>query len=174
MDELIRIAGYAHDSVVDGAGIRFTVFFQGCGHKCKGCHNLSTHAFDGGVAVSQEVLLKKIIDDCPTRLVTFSGGDPLYQACSILPVVKKLREQGFNIWVFTGFVWEDIYGKDDDKTKVLHYVDVLVDGKYEEELKSYDLVFCGSSNQRLIDARKTISDVQHDHKIILWSPVKKY
>lgn len=147
----IRLAGTVEESIVDGPGLRFTVFVQGCDHKCKGCHNPETWPFKKGSLRSIESILKDIHSNPLNKAVTFSGGDPLYQSEACTELASILKEEGYNIWVYTGFTWEEV--KDDPLMK---YTDVLVDGPFVESLKSYELRFRGSSNQRLIDVQESL------------------
>jgi anaerobic ribonucleoside-triphosphate reductase activating protein len=142
----MRIAGIVRDSIVDGTGVRDVVFFQGCGKHCKGCHNPDTWDYQGGChRFIGDVVLE--LEDSSNN-VTISGGEPLDQYESLLELCKQLKKQGKNIWVYTGCVV--------DPTKMIYqrlarYVDVIVDGRFVEELKDPNLLFRGSSNQRIID-----------------------
>lgn len=152
----IRLASYLQpDSIVDGEGIRTVIWTQGCSHNCKGCHNPSTHDFNGGF----EVDTKEIIEDISTLEgqdgLTFSGGDPIFQAQACTEIAKYAKSQGLDIWCYTGFKFEDIINIPKFK-EFLKYVDVLVDGKFIEEEKSLNLDFRGSRNQRIIDVPKSL------------------
>lgn len=145
------------DSIVDGVGIRTVIWTQGCSHNCPFCHNPSTHSFDGGELVS--------VDDVVSRLstlemqdgVTFSGGDPMFQPKPCAYLAKKIHELGMNIWVYTGFTYEELLAKNDkDIMDFLNNIDVLVDGRFDISKKSMDLEFRGSSNQRIIDVKKSL------------------
>lgn len=142
------------DSIVDGVGLRSVVFVQGCNHNCKGCHNPSTHSFKKGVEIEVRDIVDEIDKDIINKAVTISGGDPMYQADSLLELVKRLKSKGYNIWVYTGFCLEELNGV---QLEVLNYIDVLVDGRFEEEKKSMSLKFKGSSNQRLIDIQRYVN-----------------
>lgn len=153
----MRIAGFTKDSIVDGAGIRYTIYFQGCNHKCKGCHNPDTHRFDGGEEYSLDDI-KSLIDK--QRLITgitLSGGDPFFQCRSALEVSRYAHSKGKNVWCYTGYTIEEIMNSGNDGYKeLLREVDILVDGRFEEKNKTLTLAFRGSSNQRLIDVKKTL------------------
>jgi len=153
----IKIANFINDSVVDGSGIRFTLFTQGCPHRCKGCHNEQTHDFDGGYFIEIDEILEKIKKNPLLDGVTLSGGEPFLQPNEIYCLLKKIREldNKLDIIIYTGYLWEDILN-DSEKVKVLDYVDILIDGKFDENKKSLDLVFKGSTNQRTIDVKKSL------------------
>lgn len=142
----MRLAGIVRDSIVDGPGIRDVVFFQGCGKRCKGCHNPNTWDYQGGCHRFLGDVVKELSDS--SNDVTISGGEPLDQFSDLFDLCKQLHKQGKSIWVYTGNV------VDPTKTiyqKLAQYVDVIVDGRFVEEQKDSSLLFRGSSNQRLID-----------------------
>lgn len=156
----IRIAGTVNDSIVDGPGFRFTIFTQGCPHHCKGCHNPHTHAFDGGEVVTTESILEKIFKNPLLDGVTFSGGDPFCQAKPLVEIAKAVKEKGLDVITYTGYTFEEILEKADDKNmwrQLLELTDFLIDGKFEIEKRSLALHFRGSSNQRIIDVKKTLA-----------------
>lgn len=152
----IRISGITPESIVDGEGIRYVIFTQGCPHHCPGCHNPSTHSFDGGKVVAIHDILtdieknRKYIDG-----ITLSGGEPFCQIdqCSI--IAKKAQELGLTVWCYTGFSFEELYGRG-DALELLQNLDVLVDGPFILEERSLDLDFRGSRNQRIIDVRTSL------------------
>lgn len=153
----IKIAGIERHSSVNGPGVRYVLFTQGCPHHCPGCQNKDTWEIKGGVRydtkdIINDILLTKYIDG-----VTLSGGDPLYQAKPILEIVKALKEHNINIWCYTGWTYEQIYSLQALSTAkdILSYVDVLVDGPFIQELYASDLLYKGSSNQRLIDCKSS-------------------
>ena len=161
----MRIANTIQDSIVDGPGLRFTVFTQGCPHKCPGCHNPETHDFTGGVEVTVEELAERMDSNPATRGLTLSGGDPFMQAAECARLAAIAHEQGRDVWAYTGFVYERLLEEGDpDKLALLGEVDVLVDGPFVEGLKSYAALFRGSTNQRLIDMNET----RRQGKIVLW------
>lgn len=151
----IRIAGTVNDSVVDGPGIRFVVFTQGCKHNCKGCHNPDTHDINGGYTVDIEDLLKKMFSNPLCDGITVSGGEPFLQINEVAEMCKKTKENGLNVIVYTGFTWEELI-KNNENMKIINFVDFLIDGKFIEELKSLDIKFRGSKNQRIIDVKKSL------------------
>lgn len=152
----IRLAaGLQSDSIVDGEGIRTVIWTQGCSHNCPGCHNPSTHDFNGGFEVDVEEIIQSLSKLEGQDGITFSGGDPMFQpeACTI--IAKEAKKQGLDIWCYTGFTFENLINHD-KYIEFLKYVDVLVDGKFIIEEKSLNLDFRGSSNQRIIDVKKSL------------------
>lgn len=155
----LRLAGVVRESIVDGPGIRMTIFTQGCPHHCKGCQNPQTHSFDGGYISHPENLLKAIDENPLLRGVTFSGGEPFMQAEALADLAVEIHKRGLDVLTYTGFTYEqliDSFEKFPDRKKLLEQTDYLVDGKFVEALKSYELQFRGSSNQRIIDVKKTV------------------
>ena len=151
----IRIAGTVNDSVVDGPGIRFTVFTQGCPHNCKGCHNLGTHSYDGGHFVDTDDLIGKMKKNPLCSGLTVSGGEPFVQCESVGELCRAAKENGYNVIVYTGYRWEELL-KDKNRFSVLEYVDYVIDGEFKEELKSLNVKFRGSTNQRIVNVKKSI------------------
>lgn len=151
------------DSIVDGEGIRSVIWFQGCSHNCPGCHNPETHDFNAGVIVSLEKM-KAQIDELEFQAgVTFSGGDPMMQVEALTELASYVHEKGMNVWVYTGFTFEELMTlaeKNDNYRKALEEIDVLVDGKFVLELRSFDAQFRGSSNQRILDVKKSLEKGQ--------------
>ena len=142
----MRIAGIVRDSIVDGTGVRDVIFVQGCGKRCKGCHNPDTWDYTGGCHRFLGDLVNELADS--SNDVTISGGEPLDQFEDLLELCRMFSEEGKHIWVYTGNVVnpnKDIY------LQLARYVDVIVDGRFEEDKKDSSLLFRGSSNQRLIN-----------------------
>lgn len=159
--EYIRLAADLQtDSIVDGPGLRAVLWTQGCAHHCKGCQNPQTWDMNGGGLVPIE-MVKEAIDELEYQDgLTFSGGDPMFQpeACNI--IADYARSKGLNIWVYTGFTFEEIMELAKKKPVYIDFlskIDVLVDGKFILEQRDLGLLFRGSSNQRLIDVPKTLS-----------------
>ena len=138
----MRIAGTLSCSLVNGDGIRFVVFVQGCRHQCKGCHNPETWDFSGGYEISVEDLASDIQRHTHIDGITLSGGDPFYQQEECVKLLKLLP--GVNVWIYTGFEYFEI--KD---TELAHLADVLVTGPFIENLKCEGKYY-GSSNQHII------------------------
>ncbi|MGN1227827.1 MAG: anaerobic ribonucleoside-triphosphate reductase activating protein [Christensenellales bacterium] len=155
----LRIAGVENDSITDGPGLRFVVFTQGCPHNCKGCHNPQTHSLNGGTEIDCEELLKMIDNNPLLSGVTISGGEPILQAKALIPFADAVKQRKLNLALYTGFTYEQLMEKNDsDILQLLKYVDVIIDGKFEIEKKSFDLKFKGSSNQRIIDMQKSLNE----------------
>jgi anaerobic ribonucleoside-triphosphate reductase activating protein len=155
----IRIAGTESNSIVDGPGIRYTVFVQGCPHNCDGCHNPHTHSFDGGKIIDTDVIYESIIEDPLLDGVTFSGGEPFCQSTALYELGRKIKENtSLNIVTYTGYDFEYLLeNKDRDSIgKLLEITDILIDGKFIKEQKSYELKFKGSRNQRIIDVKSSL------------------
>ena len=155
----IRIAGIANDSIVDGKGIRFTIFVQGCPHKCKGCHNPHTHDFEGGIDTTTEELLAKIKANPLLDGVTFSGGEPFCHAAVLAELAREIHALGLDIVTYSGYTFEELLSGADmhpEWLELLKETDILIDGRFEEELRSYDVRFRGSTNQRYLDAKGSL------------------
>lgn len=156
-DELLRVAGVIDESIVDGPGIRFVIFTQGCPHHCAGCHNPQTHDFDGGEQVPISRLLEDILENPLVSGVTLSGGEPFCQPKPLAELAQELKRHGKHVMAYTGYTWEQLRGKQDaDIERLLALCDVLVDGKFIESQKDMLLRFRGSRNQRLIDVQKSL------------------
>lgn len=156
----IRIAGTVNDSIVDGTGIRFTIFTQGCPHHCEGCHNPETHDFNGGYEVDSDELLEKIKANPLLDGVTFSGGEPFMQADVLADLAVEIKKLGLNIITYTGFTFEELYENRDKKGwgKLLEVTDFLIDGKFEIDKKDWQIKFRGSSNQRYLDCGASLKE----------------
>lgn len=155
----LRIAGTANDSIVDGPGIRFTIFTQGCPHHCPGCQNPQTHDFNGGMITDTAVIIDKIKENPLLDGVTFSGGEPFCQCLPLCEIAKEVKNSGLNIVTFTGFTFEQLLEKADADNmymELLKYTDILIDGRFIEEQKSMEASFRGSLNQRIIDCQKSL------------------
>lgn len=158
-NDTIRIAGIVKESTVDGPGFRYVVFTQGCPHKCKGCHNPDTHDFKGGKIVSIDKLVEDINKNPLLKGVTISGGEPFMQPKQVYNLISKLDKNKHTVMVYTGFLYEELLEKSKENDyffKILQNTDVLIDGKFEEELKSENVIFRGSTNQRAIEAKNSI------------------
>lgn len=151
----LRVYGIIEESVVDGDGLRFVLFLQGCKRACPGCQNKNSWSLTGGELMDIEEILKKI-DNPLLSGVTFSGGEPFLQAENLIPLAKKIKDKNLNIWCYTGNTYEEILKRNDSfETELLKYIDVLVDGDFREDLRDLSLKFRGSRNQRIIDMEKT-------------------
>lgn len=158
MKEIItlRIAGIIRESIVDGPGIRFAVFGQGCPHNCQGCHNPDSHDFEGGYDCAIDKILEEIDKNPLLKGVTFSGGEPFCQAEEFAELGEKIRERGLSVVTFTGYTYEELLDMNDESAnRLLEVTDLLIDGRYEADKRDLTLKFRGSSNQRIIDMKKT-------------------
>lgn len=155
MDEkfTLRLLKTFKETIVDGTGLRYSLYFSGCSHKCEGCHNEYSWNPDHGELVSYE-MLERIAEEINNNTIldgiTVSGGDPLFNPGDMKKVLKFLKEKtGKNIWLYTGYTLEKIK-EDKDRAECLEYIDVLVDGPFIKRLFAPHLEFRGSSNQRII------------------------
>lgn len=148
----MRIAGIVRDSIVDGPGVRDVIFTQGCPHHCFGCHNQNTWDMNGGEVRLSGSILRELSDS--QNDITISGGEPLSQWSALLRLLELINEQtDKRVWLYTGYTVD----LNQNFYKVLaRYVDVIVDGKFVEELKDPDLLFRGSSNQRIVDIKASV------------------
>lgn len=155
----LRIAGTVNDSIVDGPGIRFTIFTQGCPHNCKGCHNPQTHDFSGGTIVDTDELLAKIRENPLLDGVTFSGGEPFCQTEPLAHLGRQIKDLGLNIVTYTGYTFEKLLaeGNKNHWYELLEVTDYLIDGPFILEQKDWNIRFRGSSNQRYIDCKASIA-----------------
>lgn len=158
------------DSIVDGEGIRSVIWTQGCPHNCLGCHNPETHSIKRGKLVDIEKLFNKIDKLKGQDGITFSGGDPMMQPAECAILAKYCQDKGLNVWCYTGYLYEELLELSKDVPAILDFlkqIDVLIDGKFILSEKSFDVVFRGSKNQRIIDVKKSLKN----NKTVL---VKKY
>ncbi|MFA9382089.1 MAG: anaerobic ribonucleoside-triphosphate reductase activating protein [Acetanaerobacterium sp.] len=154
----LRISGIVEESSVDGPGLRYTLFTQGCPHACPGCHNPQTHSFEGGRMVDIEDILKAIEENPLLRGVTFSGGEPFSQAAPLAVLAGRIHERTtLNVLTYTGYTWEELLQHEDPAVRaLLEQTDVLIDGRYLEAQRDLTLRFRGSANQRVIDVKKSL------------------
>ena len=148
-----RVLDILFETTADGVGLRTSIYFAGCCHFCKGCHNPQSWDMNGGHEVEIDYLLDLVKDD-EFANVTFSGGDPFYQIDSVTELARRIKaETDKTIWCYTGFTYEEILASE-TLSKILPYIDVLVDGPFVEDLKTTEIPFVGSSNQRKIFLKK--------------------
>ena len=161
---MIQVLDIIEDTMVDGPGFRTAIYCAGCRHACAGCHNRWSWDFSGGHAMSTDELMAVIMSD-PFANVTFTGGDPMYQAAGFAELARAIHcHTRKDIWCYTGFTFEQLISR--EQRELLDDVDVLVDGPYVERLRDPDLIFRGSSNQRLIDVQASL----YAGEVILWRP----
>jgi len=155
----LRIAGIIKESVVDGPGLRYVIFTQGCPHRCDGCHNPATRDFIGGHEVGVAELFRPIKETKLIDGVSFSGGEPFAQAAACAELAKLIKQDrpDLNILVYSGYYHAELIAlakKDEFIKALLQSTDTLIDGPYDATKKSPHLPFRGSSNQNIIDLRK--------------------
>lgn len=143
--------------MLNGEGLRVVLWLSGCEHRCKGCQNPQTWDKESGLPFDDKAR-KELFDALDHEYIsgiTFSGGDPLahYNRKEVLTLMMeiKVRHPEKTIWCYTGYKWEDV--KDEFG---IHFINILVDGKYVEELNTPSPEWCGSSNQRIIDVKKSL------------------
>ncbi len=155
----IRIIDILHDTTVDGPGFRTSIYAAGCKHACVGCHNPQSWDFNAGRDYTVDEVMDIIKTD-PFAHITFTGGDPFYQEEAFVELAKRIRQEtDKTIWCYTGFLFEQL-----TRSTLLPLVDVLVDGPFQLELRDTDLLFKGSSNQRLIDVKASLKE----GKVVEW------
>lgn len=158
----VRVLDIVAGTSVDGPGLRTSIYFAGCDHACPGCHNPESWAHDGGREMTVDEVMEVVREN--EFNVTFSGGDPLYQAESVTELARAIKNEGYTLWCYTGFTYEQLDGHPHFEA-LMALVDVLVDGPFVEKLRDTSLLFRGSSNQRLIDMNAT----RKSGNIVMWS-----
>lgn len=165
------------DSIVDGPGLRAVIWTQGCKHNCKGCHNPSTHDFNGGFLMNLHEIEETLKSLKLQKGITFSGGEPFEQPLACIEIAKMAKQLRLDIWCYTGYIFEKLIDEEDTGYKegwkeFLEYIDVLIDGPFMIEKKNLLLRFRGSENQRIIDVKKSLKN----NKVVLkeeYYPVKE-
>lgn len=154
----MKLCGIEMDSIVDGPGIRMSIFFQGCPHHCEGCQNPETWDYDNAnIEMSVSEVLKLFDSDKILSGVTLSGGEPLSPRNfnEIIELVKEIKKRNKSVWVYTGYTMEEILEKYPNlRDDLLPYVDIIVDGPFILSKKNLLISFRGSENQRLIDVQR--------------------
>ena len=157
----LRIAGVVNDSIVDGPGYRFTIFTQGCPHRCPGCHNPQTHDPRGGSWIDTDELMGQILGNPLLEGVTFSGGEPFSQAEILAQLGREIKKHGLSLWCYSGYTLESLLAMNKPSVNhLLEVADVLVDGPFILEERDLELSFRGSRNQRLIDLPASLASGQ--------------
>ena len=149
---LIRIAGLVPESFVDGDGIRFAIFMQGCLRNCEGCHNPETHSLDGGRLIDTQEIIAAIKKNPLLDGITLTGGEPLLQVSAANELACAAKNFGLSVWCYTGFTFENL---PNEAIPLMENIDVLIDGPFIESQRDLELQFRGSRNQRLIDVKKS-------------------
>lgn len=163
--------------ITNGPGVRVSLFVSGCGHHCFNCFNPETWDFNYGQKYTKETEdeILKLLGKTYIRGLSLLGGDPLWQnqqgLVELIELCKKAHNMGKDVWLWTGFTWEEIFNKDLNDANRAKYCqelvrncDVIVDGKFLEDFKNLGLKWKGSSNQRVIDVKQTL----HKGEIVLW------
>lgn len=161
MLERINILDIIRGTTVDGPGFRTSIYISGCRHHCHGCHNPESWSFELGNAMSLEEIMDIVKEE--DFDVTLSGGDPLYHPDWVAKLCDEIHKLNHTVWLYTGFTWEEIM----DSPILLEAIkqcDVIVDSPFILELRDTDLLFRGSSNQRIIDVKRSMDSGE----IILW------
>jgi anaerobic ribonucleoside-triphosphate reductase activating protein len=166
----MRLSGITPESLVDGPGLRYVIFTQGCPHRCLHCQNPETWDNNAGTEFSVRQVARLFKQQKKKiRGVTFSGGEPFLQASELAEAALAARKIGWDVVTYTGFTWEQLLEDNTDGVKALVSAsDILIDGKYLHELRSIKLRFRGSSNQRVIDVAKT----REKGHIVIWKDGK--
>ena len=154
---MLDLSGIVSDSIVDGPGIRTTIFSQGCPHHCPGCHNPETWDFGCGTEVPVEALVDIVRENPLCRGVTFSGGEPFAQAAGFAKLAALLKEKGYEVASYSGYTFEELLKGSEDQKRLLEAIDILIDGPFLQEQKSLEIAFRGSRNQRILDVKKSLA-----------------
>lgn len=156
----IRLASpLQQDSIVDGKGLRTVIWMQGCIHNCLGCHNPETHDLSGGYEEDVEEIKERLLHLKYQDGITLSGGDPFVQIEPCLEIAMYAKSLGLSVWCYTGYTFEkllELSKKDKKIIKFLKTIDILIDGPFILKEKSFDTIFRGSKNQRILDVSKSI------------------
>lgn len=168
----MNFASIKNCDIANGIGVRISLFVSGCTHHCKNCFNSEAWDFNYGekFTAKQQEYIKELLKPDYIAGLSLLGGEPMepQNVKGLLPFIRDLKKSypQKTIWCYSGYTFEQLLARNDaDTNELLSYIDVLVDGKFVEELKDISLRFRGSSNQRIIDVKKTLA---HDNKIILW------
>ena len=155
---MLDLSGIVSDSIVDGPGIRTTIFSQGCPHHCQGCHNPETWEFGCGTPMEEERLVEIVKSNPLCRGVTFSGGEPFAQAAEFAELAALLKESGYEVASYSGYTFEALLKGTEDQKLLLGTIDILIDGPFIQSQKSLEIAFRGSRNQRILDVRKSLAE----------------
>jgi anaerobic ribonucleoside-triphosphate reductase activating protein len=157
-EDFLSIGGIEPESIVDGPGFRYTVFVQGCGLRCPGCHNPRLQSFAGGRRVSLAEIIAAIRANPLLSGITLSGGDPFTQAAPCAALAEQVRGLGLSVMTYTGYLWEDLLAAGNPAwRRLIEATGILVDGPFIQALKNIELRFRGSANQRLIDVPRSLA-----------------
>ena len=154
---MLDLSGIVTDSIVDGPGIRCTVFCQGCPHHCEGCHNPETWEFGCGTPMEEERIVEIVKSNPLCRGVTFSGGEPFAQAEGYAKLGKLLKAEGYEVASYSGYTFEQLLSGTAAQKELLGTIDVLIDGPYLAQQRSLEISFRGSKNQRILDVPQSLA-----------------
>ncbi len=152
----LRVNGIVEESITDGPGLRYVIFTQGCHHRCKGCHNPGTHCPEGGYLLNTDEIIRQFIENPLLSGITFSGGEPFLQPAPLCNIAEQVRNLGKTVVTYTGYVHErllDMSLSNQDISRLLKLTDILIDGPFIAELRNLELLYRGSSNQRILTLR---------------------
>lgn len=150
---LFQLAGIEYESIVDGPGVRLAVFFQGCNHKCPGCHNPKSWDFSGGNSVDTTTVINHYKSNPMYSGITLTGGDPVYQPEAAFELAQAVHELNGNVWLYTGFTMEELKCLNDNVQLLVSNVDAIVDGPFKIEERDLSLQFRGSRNQCIYEKK---------------------
>ena len=153
---MIYLADIISDSIVDGPGLRTTLFCQGCPHHCPGCHNPETWPFEGGTPLDTETIMSIVQSNPLSRGVTFSGGEPFAQPEGFTELAIALKSKGYEVASYSGYTFEQLFKGTEAQQELLRHIDILIDGPYLQDERSLSLSFRGSKNQRIINVPKSL------------------
>jgi len=153
---MLNLAGIVGDSIVDGPGIRTTVFCQGCPHHCPGCHNPETWEFHTGKDMTTEAIFEIIKSNPLCRGVTFSGGEPFSQAAAFTELARLLKKNGYEVAAYSGYTFEELCAGTKEQRELLEAIDILIDGPFLLGERSLELSFRGSRNQRILNVPESL------------------
>ncbi|WP_322923612.1 anaerobic ribonucleoside-triphosphate reductase activating protein [Paenibacillus campi] len=161
----MNICGYIPESINEGAGLRAVVFISGCHHRCPGCFSPHTWSFRAGASFTLERQQELIAEMAANPLLdglTIAGGDPFEAANEVADFAGRVRARlpYFSIWAYTGYTWEQLCAEPNKYLKLLNLCDVLIDGRFVQELRDVALPYRGSSNQRVIDVPSSLTKQQ--------------
>ena len=154
---MLDLSGIVSDSIVDGPGIRTTIFSQGCPHHCPGCHNPETWEFGCGTPMDEEDILAIVRSNPLCRGVTFSGGEPFAQAEGFAKLAELLKSEGYEVASYSGYTFETLLRGTPAQRKLLETIDILIDGPFLLAEKSLEVPFRGSKNQRILDVPASLA-----------------
>ena len=155
---MLNLSGIVSDSIVDGPGIRTTIFSQGCPHHCPGCHNPETWDFGCGTDVPVESIVDIVKSNPLCRGVTFSGGEPFAQAADFAKLAVLLKAEGYEVASYSGYTFEELLEGTEAQQQLLSNIDILIDGPFLISEKSLEIAFRGSRNQRILDVKKSLAE----------------